>query len=137
MSGKTKYTEWYRLIQPDEEDFFDINHFNQNAQILDTALGEIERKIQTVPQNFSQSLNISAAWTGNAAPYTQTIAVDGMSAGMDVIADAVLSGTTAEKLSQIEAMGMISEVVTGNGTVTLYCYQSKPEIAFTMRLKEV
>lgn len=42
-----EYTTNYNLFKPDENDFYDVEDFNLNAEIIDTKLKEIENKAES------------------------------------------------------------------------------------------
>lgn len=87
------------------------------------------------PMDDSVSVPTSG-WTG-AGPYTQTVAVAGLLATDTPLVDISLSGTTAIALTQAEAYGYISKIVTGTDAITLTCLENKPEVDLTITLKVV
>ena len=38
------YTENYRLLKPDDKDFYDVNHINSNMDIVDEELNKLNQK---------------------------------------------------------------------------------------------
>lgn len=80
----------------------------------------------------------AASWS-TAAPYTQTVAVAGVTAeDSPVIGILIADGTTAANVkAQNKAWGCVDRAVTGDGTITFYCYNKKPEVDFSVLAKGV
>lgn len=76
----------------------------------------------------------SDAWVGTAAPYTQTIAVTGVTASMNPVADVVLMDDTSN-LARLTAWACVGRIVCGDGTVTVTCYEDKTTVGIYIRLK--
>lgn len=74
-----------------------------------------------------------------AAPYTQTVAVAGVTAeDSPVIGILIADGTTSANVkAQNKAWGYVDRAVTGDGTITFYCYNKKPEVDFSVLAKGV
>lgn len=66
------------------------------------------------------SAQISTAWTGSAAPYTQVISVPGMLATDVPIVDAAPSATFATAEAQLEAWSSIYRMTANNNSLTAY-----------------
>lgn len=84
-------------------------------------------------------LNIMiTGWTGDAAPYTQTIAAPGVKAGMNNLTVNPINITNDEQRAQYEkAISCLLPVAeTGDNTVTLKAH-TMPEMDFIMMLKGV
>lgn len=78
-----------------------------------------------------------SGWTGDTAPFTQTVALDGIQAADYPRYGLILSGTTEERLKQVEAFGLIHALETGDGTVTFTCLDDKPDTDLTVQIREV
>lgn len=78
------------------------------------------------------------AWTGNAAPYEQTVEVTGINAedvpDVGIIYPANCTRTQQKAINK--AAGYIYDIETGSGTVTFRCTQ-KPTTEITLGLKGV
>lgn len=101
----------------------DINNTNK-------AIEEV-RKVRTasVP---------SSGWS-SSAPYTQTIEVEGITADDEPTISLYLAGSSSSEnvKSMNKAYGMLDRAVTGDGTITLYCYNKKPATTYTIAIKGV
>jgi len=80
------------------------------------------------------AITLSASGWSDTAPYTQTVAVSGMTAAMNI--DYALSPTaTSEAVA--EAYGYISSVETANGNVIFRCNSDVPTVNIPIVLKGV
>ena len=94
----------YKLIKPDEGEFYDIQVFNQNADKIDKTIKDMEGKIPTnlppdlsgdikkINENLAKKLNKrttisttipASGWTGASAPYTVNITVTQLTGAAD------------------------------------------------------
>lgn len=80
---------------------------------------------------------VPASGWSTSAPYTQTVAVAGLTAEMHPVADVVLSGTQATDEAALAAWGCVQYMVCGAGTLTLTCYSAAPKTDFSVLLKEL
>ena len=77
---------------------------------------------QIVPATLS-----AASWAGDAAPYTQTITVAGLTDAKRAHAHPVYSGTLETDLAIKEACACVSYAKSSGAEVTFYCLEDKPE----------
>lgn len=80
----------------------------------------------------------ASGWSA-AAPFTQTVSVTGVTAvDAPVIGISIADGAAAATVkAQNKAWGCVDRAVTGNGTITFYCYNKKPAADFTVNVKGV
>lgn len=147
MALKTNYKDAlydgsrrYRLIQnedgtynlPDATDYtqegdkFGANDINATNAAVNRING---KKTITLP---------AAGWSATA-PYTQIVSVEGVTAeDIPVIGILIADGTTAANVKlQNKAWGCVDRAVTGDGTITFYCYNKKPAADFFVLVKGV
>ena len=67
---------------------------------------------------------ITTNWTGDAAPYTQEIAVEGILEGDDPIVDLVLSDDYATSQVQLEEWKKVYRITTSDNLITVYAEES-------------
>lgn len=84
---------------------------------------------------FSATLSASN-WSGSAAPYTQSVAVSGITSSDNPIIDVVMSGTYSTDSARIEAWACIYRAVTGSGAITFYA-TDKPAVDLPVQIKVV
>lgn len=79
----------------------------------------------------------AANWSENA-PYMQTVTAEGMLESDVPDADVDMSGATADTASDIAAAwSLIGRIDAGDGAVTAVCFEDRPEIDLTIRMKAV
>ena len=82
----------------------------------------------------------ASGWTGDAAPFTQTVAVSGAAEGMEpMVVNALADGASeAEQKAYIKAYGILCSGTAelGDGTATFKVYK-KPASDITIGLKGV
>lgn len=67
-------------------------------------------------------------WQGSGAPYTQTITLDAMTEELNPVVDLVVSDVIAVGLLEEQNYNYITKIITGNQSLTAYCYKEKPTI---------
>lgn len=99
------------------------------------ALEAISQKASTA--SYTAALS-SAGWSA-AAPYSQTVNVAGLLATDDPLVDVSLNGadTAQAGKARTDAWTFVGRVETGNGTLTAYCYEEKPEVDLPVIIKVV
>lgn len=127
----------YKLRKPAEDDFYDVQDFNGNMELIDGALKGNADGIRRAAGVRRISLPASG-WSA-AVPYTQTVAVAGVTASdAPVVGISIAEGTAAPDVKlQNKAWSCVDRSVTGAGTVTFYCYNKKPAADFYVNLKGV
>jgi hypothetical protein len=85
------------------------------------------------------SILIPASGWSEDAPYTQTVDVEGVTAeDVPVIGICIDDGTASSDVKvQSKAWSCVDRAVTGDGTVTFYCYNKKPADDFRVVMKGV
>lgn len=71
---------------------------------------------------------LAANWTQSNGKYTQTITVSGLTSSLHPILDVIISDTVATGIEEQKQWAYITKAVTGDGTLTLYCYEHQPTI---------
>lgn len=125
-----EYTQNYNLKKPGQEDFYNVEDFNENADIIDQKLKEIEDKTQHI------NVTLDTSWVGSAAPYSNSVTVTGILETDTPIIDVVMSGTYSTDEARIEAWGYIYRAVTANGSITFYAIE-KPTVSLPIQIKVV
>ena len=78
---------------------------------------------------------LSTTWTGSAAPYTQAVAISGMTADAK-IAVSLASTATAEQYAAAAAAQLMCTAQT-TGSITMTAYGEKPTIAIPILVRVV
>ena len=101
-----------------------------------TDAGDASTKGYVDGKHFLATVSLPAAdWVGDAAPYTQTVAVPGMLETDTPHYGVVYSGTTEEKASQKEGFSLVDDLDTAAGSVTFTCFEEKPAVDLTVQLE--
>lgn len=74
-------------------------------------------------------------WAGDAAPYTQTVQVEGITVNDDPDYWLVYSGTNDEMIAQKEAFAVIDRLTTADGSITVTCFEDMPEVDITIGME--
>lgn len=85
----------------------------------------------------NKTATLSTAWTGSSAPYTQTVSVAGILSSDNPVVDVVLSSDAAASALILQAWAKVSRITTANGSITAYCYDTKPSVAIPIQMKAV
>lgn len=77
-----------------------------------------------------------SGWSA-AAPYTQTVSLSGITASDNPVAALLVpDNATATTLKPAQkAWSCVDQILTNNGSITLYCYFKKPANEFQITLK--
>jgi hypothetical protein len=115
------------------------------GESADTFLGKVKKFMEDSNEAFNRLDHVTevtltaAGWTGSAAPYTQTVNVDGITENDRPIVSLYLpAGITAENVKlQSKAYACVDRATTGAGNITVYCYNKKPTVDFQIQVKGV
>lgn len=120
----------YKLKKPDADDFYDIEVFNENADIVDRELKK-SREVKLI--------TLAAAGWSEEAPYVQTVSAEGVTAeDTPYVTLNIPAGITAEEEKAMKkSAGFISYIDTGDGNVTATCIGKKPIVDVQISLKGV
>lgn len=77
---------------------------------------------------------LASGWSASA-PYTQTVAVAGMTAEDNPDYWPVYSGTNADRIAQKAAFAVLDYLETAAGKVTVTCFEEKPETDITIGME--
>ena len=100
----------------------------------DVKISEVNQVVggKAVVKTFNAKIPLS--W-GENVPYSQVVAVAGVLETDNPVADIVLSDGV--EVAELEAWGLVGKIETGEGDITLVCYEDKPTVAFNVQLKAV
>ena len=133
LKGIPTPTEKDHAVNKEYADFI-----NKKAEEANTAAANAlkDAKEYSDEKHLEQSAVLTAAgWTGDTAPYTQTVAVEGILATDEPHYAVVYSGELDNKLNQKEAFSLIDDLETADGSITFTCLEEKPEIDLTIQME--
>ena len=93
----------------------------------------VETYADSLHMLFTAALPASG-WS-EAAPYTQSVAVEGILATDTPHYGVVYAADTATALAQKEAFAMVDDLDTADGTVTFTCFEDKPSVDLTVQME--
>ena len=73
----------------------------------------------------------------SSAPYTQTVNVAGITADINPRIDIIVSDGVSLGIKEEAAFACVTRGVTGDGTLTLYCYEEKPTVDMNIMIEVV
>lgn len=121
-------------------EIIEVTEFSQEGDILSSEHINATNKAVNHLTHTTQVTLTAAGWTGSAAPYTQTVDVDGATEEMEaILVSALASGADLDtQKAYAKAFGIISSGTAelGNGTATFWAYK-KPATDCTVGLKGV
>lgn len=98
--------------------------------------GDAANKSYVDSMHFSGEVLLGAgSWEGEAAPYTQTVMLSGILETDMPHFGMAYSGTNDEKVAQMEAFDCVSELITGENSLTFICFEDKPEVDITVQIE--
>lgn len=79
----------------------------------------------------------SADGWSSIVPYTQTVAVEGISESLNPRIDLIVSDNVVTGKKEEIAYSCLTKVTTGDGILTAYCYETKPDIDFNIMIEVI
>ena len=73
----------------------------------------------------------------DTVPYTQTVAVEGIAEILNPRIDLIVSDNVVTGLKEEIAFSYFTRVTTGDGILTAYCYQTKPDVDLTVMIEVI
>jgi len=155
-----------KIVSAINELFDNLASHLANFEELDTRVGPLSSLITTIKTSIVGAINslkeevnehkaqtasinaighvyaaeftatLSTSWSGSAAPYTQTVTINGITSAHNPIIDVTMSGTYSTDQQRIEQWGYIYRAVTGTNQITFYASE-KPTVSLPIRVKVV
>lgn len=114
-----------------------ITNINNSISSLQTKDTEQDAEISKKAVATTYTAEVGTGWTGDSAPYTQTVAVTGITANDNPIVDIYSDSANDTFKLELKAYSLVSKIVTGENSITLTCLNKKPVTAFGLQLKVV
>lgn len=118
---------------------FDVSS-NYNASNIEEALAEeaaARKSLEVSKANRAYVLSgtlLASEWTGNTAPFVQTVYIDGVTKTLLATADAVHSSDISTENTILRAWARVSYFEHGNGYIKAVCTKAKPEVDLEIKL---
>ncbi len=91
--------------------------------------------IQT--SKIDKTATFSADGWSSVIPYTQTVAVEGINESLNPRIDLIVSDNVVTGKKEEIAYSCLTKVTTGDGILTAYCYETKPDIDFDIMIEVI
>ena len=79
---------------------------------------------------------LTTDWS-NTVPYTQTVAVEGITESLNPRIDIVISDNVVTGKKEEIAFSYVTKVTTGDGILTAYCYETKPDVDLNIMIEVI
>ncbi len=73
----------------------------------------------------------------NIVPYTQTVVVEGITETLNPRIDVIISDNIVTGKKEETAFSYITKVTTGDGILTAYCYETKPDVDLNIMVEVI
>ena len=113
-----------------------ITNINSSISSLQRKNTEQDAEISKKAVTATYTADIGTEWT-DVAPYTQTVAVTGITANDNPIVDIYSNSANDTFKLELKAYSLVSKIATGENSITLTCLDKKPVTAFALQLKVV
>lgn len=117
----------------DNVDTYTITYSDTTTSSFDVTNG-----ITTVSTDkIDYTCTFKATDWSSSAPYTQTVNVTGITADINPRIDIIVSDGVSLGIKEEAAFACVTRGVTGDGTLTLYCYEEKPTVDMNIMIEVV
>lgn len=142
-----QYMDWLkRIMQEGEEKLINAEkNFEENFKtwfqtIQDVLDGDVAGNLLNLINTKSNkkkvyNIEIDTTWTGETAPYTKTIEVQGMLATDIANLEPIWSETLETRQAEKEEYNKISMIASKENSITLTCDEEKPQIILNARIE--
>ena len=79
---------------------------------------------------------LTTDWS-NTVPYTQTVAVEGITESLNPRVDIIISDNVVTGKKEEIAFSYVTKVTTGDGILTAYCYETKPDVDLNIMIEVI
>lgn len=89
-------------------------------------------------ETVTYTASVDASWTENdSGGYYKTVSVPGILPTDNPFADLVLGSDISSNRAMLQAWACVDRIVTDENSITLYAYNSNPQVAVNLQLKVV
>ena len=86
---------------------------------------------------IDKSCTFTADGWNDTVPYTQTVAVEGITESLNPRIDLIVSDNVATGKKEEIAFSYFTRVTTGDGILTAYCYETKPDVDLNIMIEVI
>ena len=86
---------------------------------------------------IDKTCTFTADGWNDVVPYTQTVAVEGITESLNPRIDLIVSDNVATGKKEEIAFSYFTRVTTGDGILTAYCYETKPDVDLNIMIEVI
>lgn len=116
-------------------DYFMAKVFNTDQ--IEEIITKVKSEMDEQKTKFFTTTLTSAGWTGDAAPYQQTVSVSGITEKDKPIVDVVLSDVTETAITEQKEWGKVARIKTADNSITAIALEEKPTVNLNIQLQVV
>ena len=117
----------------DNVDTYTITYSDTTTSSFDVTNG-----ITTISTDkIDYTCTFKATDWSSSIPYTQTVNVEGITASMNPRIDIIVSDGVSLGIKEESAFACVTKGITGDGTLTLYCYEEKPTVDMNIMIEVI
>lgn len=107
-----------------------------DANVFGKAINDNAENIETraLKSIIKTAILTASGWVGNVAPYTQTVAVSGITANTNGVIDFEHAGVLETEKQRKKAWNCVNLFENGNGTIKFTCLERLPEIDLPLEI---
>ena len=94
----------------------------------------VNEQLSGKAERYIYNSTLNTTWSGSTAPYTQTIAISGITTD-DTPHITPIYGDNTE--NEMQAWSLVTRATTANGSITFYCYGDKPTISLNLQIEVI
>lgn len=106
----------------------------QNISTLQSNISTINSELSGKAKRYIYNTTLGTTWSGNSAPYTQTINISGI---LSTDTPHITPVYGEDIASETQAWSLVTRAVTSDGSITFYCYGDKPTISLNLQIEVI
>ncbi len=103
----------------------------------DSAADAHNSKFQTKAERKLFTATISASWSGEEAPFTQSVSISGILASDTPHITPIFSTNSGTAAAELEAWALINKATADNGAILFSCFAKKPAVAINVQIEVI
>lgn len=97
----------------------------------------VAEQLKNVSSKANYEITLGTEWSGSVAPYTQSVAVEGILATDNPHIAQIYSETLATAKAEQAAWNCVSKAETAANTITFTCFEDKPTVALSLQVEVI
>ena len=114
----------------------DNGYTGTEKEWLDSLKG-IDGTITVQTTKIDKTCTFLATGWSSTVPYTQTVTVEGITESLNPRIDIIISDNVVTGKKEEMAFSYVTKVTTGDGILTAYCYETKPDVDLNIMIEVI